>query len=49
MSGYTDDAIVRHGLLSDELDFIQKPFSPDVLAQKIRSVLDARNNHTRSE
>jgi PAS domain S-box-containing protein len=49
MSGYTDDAIVRHGLLSDELDFIQKPFSPDGLAQKIRTVLDARDNHTRRE
>jgi CheY-like chemotaxis protein len=41
MSGYTDDAIVRHGLLGDMLEFIQKPFTPDGLAVKVRSVLDA--------
>jgi two-component system, cell cycle sensor histidine kinase and response regulator CckA len=42
MSGYTDDAIVRHGLLSDAVEFIQKPFTPTALAVKVRSVLDAR-------
>jgi two-component system cell cycle sensor histidine kinase/response regulator CckA len=41
MSGYTDDAIVRHGLLEPNEAFLQKPFSPDVLARKIREVLDA--------
>jgi signal transduction histidine kinase/CheY-like chemotaxis protein len=40
MSGYTDDAIVRHGILEDNVSFIQKPFSPDVLALKVREVLD---------
>lgn len=40
MSGYTDDAIVRHGILDDNVSFIQKPFSPDTLAAKARSVLD---------
>jgi signal transduction histidine kinase/ActR/RegA family two-component response regulator len=40
MSGYTDDAIVRHGVLHDNADFIQKPFSPDSLALKVREVLD---------
>ena len=41
MSGYTDDAIVRHGIL-DNGSFIQKPFSPDLLAAKAREVLDRR-------
>jgi PAS domain S-box-containing protein len=40
MSGFTDDAIVRHGVLDDGVFFIQKPFSPDSLAIKTRSVLD---------
>jgi PAS domain S-box-containing protein len=42
MSGYTDDAIVRHGLLGDQLEFIQKPFAPELLTRKVRSVLDSR-------
>jgi len=40
MSGYTDDAIVHHGVLSEGMPFIQKPFSPVSLRQKIREVLD---------
>jgi two-component system, cell cycle sensor histidine kinase and response regulator CckA len=39
MSGYTDDAIVHHGVLSAGTPFIQKPFSPVTLRQKIREVL----------
>ena len=39
MSGYTDDAIVHHGVLSAGMPFIQKPFSPAVLRGKIREVL----------
>src|SRR6266511_1061633 len=42
MSGYTDDAIVYHGVLEEGIDFIQKPFSPDALARKVREVLDKR-------
>ena len=39
MSGYTDDAIVHHGVLTQEMPFIQKPFSPVALRRKIREVL----------
>jgi signal transduction histidine kinase/DNA-binding response OmpR family regulator len=41
MSGYTDDAIVHHGVLRPGTAFVQKPFSPDGLTRKIRQVLDA--------
>jgi CheY-like chemotaxis protein len=41
MSGYTDDAIVRHGLLDDKLKFIQKPFDSATVARKVREVLDS--------
>jgi CheY-like chemotaxis protein len=41
MSGYTDDAIVRHGLLDEKLNFIQKPFDSSGVARKVREVLDA--------
>ncbi len=42
MSGFTDDAVVRHGVLDDGVCFIQKPFSPEALAAKAREVLDRR-------
>lgn len=41
MSGYTDDAIVRHGLLDEKLNFIQKPFDSASVARKVREVLDS--------
>jgi hypothetical protein len=41
MSGYTDDSIVRHGVLTTGVAFIQKPITPASLAQKVREVLDA--------
>jgi two-component system cell cycle sensor histidine kinase/response regulator CckA len=41
MSGYTDTAIVRHGVLETGTAFISKPFTPDALAAKVREVLDA--------
>jgi CheY-like chemotaxis protein len=40
MSGYTDDAVVRHGILTASVAYIQKPFTGEALAAKIRSVLD---------
>jgi PAS domain S-box-containing protein len=39
MSGYTDDAVVRHGVLSSELAFVQKPLTPTALLGKIRQAL----------
>jgi PAS domain S-box-containing protein len=40
MSGYTDDAIVHHGVLEEGTPFLEKPFSPNALAHKVREVLD---------
>jgi hypothetical protein len=41
MSGYTDDAVVQHGVLSQEVSLLRKPFTPYVLATRIREVLDS--------
>jgi FixJ family two-component response regulator len=40
MSGYTDDAIVIHGVIESSMAFIQKPFSSETLLRKVRDVID---------
>ena len=40
LSGYTDDEMIKRGVLEDDVAFLQKPFPPVVLARKVREVLD---------
>jgi two-component system, cell cycle sensor histidine kinase and response regulator CckA len=42
MSGYTDEAVLRHGVIDASPAFLQKPFSPIGLARKVREVLDTK-------
>jgi signal transduction histidine kinase/ActR/RegA family two-component response regulator len=44
MSGYTDDSIVRHGVLEAHIAFLQKPITPDMLTTKVREVLRSKRN-----
>jgi signal transduction histidine kinase/ActR/RegA family two-component response regulator/HAMP domain-containing protein len=48
MSGYTDDAVIRHGVLRAGTAFLQKPFTPAALVQRVRETLDlaAAPHHT---
>jgi hypothetical protein len=39
-SGYTEDAILRHGVLDDPRRFLSKPYTPAVLRGRIREALD---------
>ena len=43
MTGYTDEDIVRHGLITENSFLIQKPFSSDDLAKKVEQALNAQN------
>ena len=44
MSGYTDNAIVRNGMLGESAAFLQKPFTPEELLRKLRNVIDAQSS-----
>ncbi|HEV8335788.1 MAG TPA: response regulator [Candidatus Polarisedimenticolia bacterium] len=39
MSGYTNDAVLQHGIASEAVNFIQKPFTPSVMTRKVREIL----------
>jgi DNA-binding NarL/FixJ family response regulator len=41
VSGYTDDAIVHHGVLEDGVSLLSKPFAGVTLIRKVRQVLDS--------
>jgi len=49
ISGYTEEAIVQHGIPESGIAFLQKPFLPDALSQKVREVLDGRANSANSD
>src|SRR5436309_3550888 len=46
MSGYTDGVIAHHGVLDAGVAYLQKPFTADFLARKVREVLDARTGRS---
>jgi PAS domain S-box-containing protein len=48
MSGYTDSTVVRHGIVECEANYLQKPFTPDMLTQKVRNLLDLDLSRARS-
>jgi two-component system, cell cycle sensor histidine kinase and response regulator CckA len=49
MSGYTDNAVLNSGILEKEVSFIQKPFTPAALMEKVRDVLEDHRTRTATE
>lgn len=49
MSGYTDDAVVRHGMLESGLAYLEKPFRPLTLLRKVRETLHKTDNTPKSD
>jgi two-component system cell cycle sensor histidine kinase/response regulator CckA len=47
MSGYTDDSVVRHGVLESQIAYLQKPITSETLTSKVRTVLDALKRRPR--
>ena len=42
LSGYTAEAMARHGMLTDQVELLTKPFDPAALTRTVRRILDAR-------
>jgi two-component system cell cycle sensor histidine kinase/response regulator CckA len=49
MSGYTDDSVLRHGVVRSAISFVQKPITPEMLTTKVREVLDATDTDVSGE
>jgi hypothetical protein len=48
MSGYTDGVVTATGILENEVPFLQKPFTPAALADKVRDVLEGKGRTRRA-